>query len=426
MKIFSFDKDIQTAYEQLMHPIAIFHVTEEGVKTVVVSQGFCELFGYASLEHAYQDMKKDSFTIVHPDDVNRIKTEMRRFFTEEGRYEVVYRSNQKDGTPNKMLRSETKFVHMDNGVILAHVWYMDESTDVNQKIIDLAQSVTALLTNMPAMTFSKDVQTQKYLACNQAFADYANKEKPEEVVGLTDLEIFDEDTALHFIEDDKKAFAMDKPYIFYEDVLNAVGNPRRFQTTKLRFVDTTGRECILGLCQDVTEAMQLKKEYDEKLAHANDQAHVDALTGIRNKFAYNELEQKINDRIKKGSQDKFAITIFDVNDLKKINDTLGHQAGDEYIRNACKYICVKFRHSPVFRIGGDEFVAISEGEDYENIDEILFFLSENNEEAKRTGGMVIAYGMARFGDEDENVASVFMRADKLMYENKKNLKKADA
>ncbi|MCR5342366.1 MAG: diguanylate cyclase [Butyrivibrio sp.] len=424
MENFTFDKDIQTAYEQLLQPIAIFHVTEEEVKTVVVSRGFCELFGYADFEQAYKDMENDSFTIVHPDDVNRIKTEMRRFLTEEGRYEVIYRSNQKDGTPNKLLRSETKFIHMDNGVVFAHVWYMDESTDVNQKIIDLAQSVTALLTNMPAMTFSKDVLTRKYLACNQAFADYANKETPDEVVGLTDFEIFDEDTALHFIEDDKKALAMDKPYIFYEDVPDAAGNPRRFQTTKLKFVDTTGKECLLGLCQDITEAMQIKKEYGEKLAYANDQAQIDALTGIRNKYAYNELEQKINDRIKKGIQDKFAITVFDVNDLKKINDTLGHQAGDEYIRNACKYICTKFRHSPVFRIGGDEFVTISEGEDYENIDEILFFISENNKDAKRTGGMVIAFGMSSFSDNDEDVASVFMRADKLMYENKNELKKS--
>ena len=60
---------------------------------------------------------------------------------------------------------------------------------------------------------------------------------------------------------------MNKPYIFYEDVPDAEGNPRRFQTTKLKFVDTTGRECLLGLCHDVTEAMQIKKEYDENVAY---------------------------------------------------------------------------------------------------------------------------------------------------------------
>lgn len=56
---------------------------------------------------------------------------------------------------------------------------------------------------------------------------------------------------------------------------------------------------------------------------------------------------------------------------------MGHQAGDEYIIGACRIICNKFKHSPVFRIGGDEFVAISEGEDYEHIDSILLW-SYNN------------------------------------------------
>jgi hypothetical protein len=86
------------------------------------------------------------------------------------------------------------------------------------------------------------VDTRKYLACNQAFADYAHKETPEGVVGLTDFEIFDPDTALHFIEDDKKALSMEKPYIFFEDVPDAAGNPRQFQTTKLKFIDAIGRE----------------------------------------------------------------------------------------------------------------------------------------------------------------------------------------
>lgn len=70
-------------------------------------------------------------------------------------------------------------------------------------------AVAALLTNMPAMTFSKDISTGKYLACNQSFAEYAHKDTPEGVVGLTDHEIFDKDTADHFVEDDQKALSMD-------------------------------------------------------------------------------------------------------------------------------------------------------------------------------------------------------------------------
>ena len=63
------------------------------------------------------------------------------------------------------------------------------------KLAELMGSISSLLTNMPAMSFSKEAATGKYLACNQALAEYAGKTRPEEVVGLTDAEIFDPETA---------------------------------------------------------------------------------------------------------------------------------------------------------------------------------------------------------------------------------------
>ena len=296
-----------------------------------------------------------------------------------------------------------------------------EEADANRKISELKKSVSDLLTNMPAMTFSKDVNTRKYIACNQAFADYAHKETPEGVVGLTDFEIFDEATAYHFIEDDKKALAMDKPYIFYEDVLDAGGNPRQFQTTKLKFVNDSGRECLLGLCQDVTDAMRIKREYIEKLAIAQSMAEIDSLTGIKNKNAYREREELMNRRILEKRQPEFAIIVLDVNNLKMINDTLGHEAGDKCICNACEIICRTFKRSPVYRVGGDEFVVISQDEDYDRTEELVGVIARHNEEANANDGIVIACGMAKY-DNDKDVISVFNRADKLMYENKKQLK----
>ena len=298
---------------------------------------------------------------------------------------------------------------------------LKEEADSNKKIMKLRKSVSDLLTNMPAMTFSKDVDTGKYLACNQAFADYANKETPEGVVGLTDLEIFDEQTAHHFVEDDKKALAMEGPYIFYEDVPDAAGNPRQFQTTKLKFTDDTGRECLLGLCQDVTDAMRIKREYTEKLAMVQNMAEIDALTGIKNKNAYKEREKLMNTRIQENRQPEFAIVILDVNDLKKINDAEGHEAGDRYICAACDIICQTFKRSPVYRTGGDEFVVISQDEDYARSAELVDVIARHNEDALINGGPVIACGMARHGKES-TVAEVFEVADKKMYENKKSLK----
>ena len=153
---------------------------------------------------------------------------------------------------------------------------LTEEAKAAGKIAELMGSVGALLTNMPAMTFSKDVETGRYLACNQSFAEYAHKASPEGVIGLTDHDIFDPVTADHFVEDDKKATLMDEPYVFFEDVPDAAGFPRNLQTTKLTFKDETGRLCLLGLCVDVTEMTRIKQaeaegrikqqELEEKLA----------------------------------------------------------------------------------------------------------------------------------------------------------------
>ena len=67
-----------------------------------------------------------------------------------------------------------------------------------EKIAELKDRFFSLLNNMPGMAFTKDSKTGRYLACNQAFAEYAGKENPEGVIGLTDAEIFDPETAAHF------------------------------------------------------------------------------------------------------------------------------------------------------------------------------------------------------------------------------------
>ena len=134
-----------------------------------------------------------------------------------------------------------------------------ERVESAAELAELMGSVTSLLSNMPALSFSKDALTGKYLACNQAFAEYANKENPDGVIGLTDYQIFDPVTAAHFAEDDRKALEMDKPYVFFEDVPNAVGTEiRNLQTTKMKFKDSSGRLCTLGMCVDVTEMTRIK------------------------------------------------------------------------------------------------------------------------------------------------------------------------
>ena len=432
-------------------PFAIYQSVDKRVVTIVLSEGFFELSGYKGMDkkEIYDLMDNDMYHDAHPDDISSINNAVYRFVTEGGVYDVIYRI-KRDGE-YRIIHSYGKHIYKEDGTRLAFIWYTDQGAfvgdelneneeisgeyarlqqenerlrkeaDASRKILSLKKSVSDLLTNMPAMTFSKDVDTGKYLACNQSFANYAHKDTPEGVVGLTDLEIFDEDTALHFIEDDKKALAMDKPYIFYEDVPDAAGNPRQFQTTKLKFTDDTGRECLLGLCQDVTDAMRIKREYTEKLALVQNMAEVDALTGIKNKNAYKERENLMNGRIQEHRQPEFAIVVLDVNDLKRINDTEGHEAGDKCICDACEIICRTFKRSPVYRVGGDEFVVISQDEDYTRSEELVGLITQHNEDALSNGGLIIACGMAKY-DKETSVAEVFEAADRRMYENKKYLK----
>jgi len=129
------------------------------------------------------------------------------------------------------------------------------------KIAELQQSMASLFNNIPGISFSKDAETGVYLACNQAFAEYAHKDSPEGVIGLTDEQIFDPETARHFVEDDRMALSMDEPYIFFEDVRDAAGKQKQFQTTKLKFTDSLGRVCTLGMSSDVTDMVRIQREY---------------------------------------------------------------------------------------------------------------------------------------------------------------------
>ena len=166
-----------------------------------------------------------------------------------------------------------------------------------------------------------------------------------------------------------------------------------------------------------------KKDRRKELGSAMRKAYTDSLTGLRNVHAYQETQARYEQRIAEGTLDEFGIVVFDLNGLKTVNDTQGHEAGDRYIREACVMICQQFKHSPVFRIGGDEFVALLEGDDYRNRHALLEAFDRQVEQNKAEGRVVISSGMDVFHPEtDEHYDAVFERADREMYEHKKALK----
>ena len=187
---------------------------------------------------------------------------------------------------------------------------------------------------------------------------------------------------------------------------------------------------ILFLLQRSVKA-QKKVMNEERLIKAlNKQVFVDALTHVRNKGAYDEYLRKLQYRLDLGETAELAIGVFDCDNLKKINDAHGHDKGNLYLRASSKLICHSFEHSPVFRIGGDEFVTVLQGEDYENRAELLRQFEEKQSESRAEAEndwekLSISCGMAVYDPLlDASLRDLARRADQLMYENKRARKEA--
>ena len=181
---------------------------------------------------------------------------------------------------------------------------------------------------------------------------------------------------------------------------------------------------ILMCMENIDKEVQEKAEQKKNLESAERMARRDELTGIKNKNAFTEYIEELNQKIKEKKVNTFAVVMCDVNNLKLINDTRGHSLGDEAIQKTSRMICDIYKHSPVFRIGGDEFVVVLTGNDYDNRVQLLTILrKESNTNARFRSGPVVATGMDIFDSKkDADFNSVFERADQQMYENKQVLK----
>lgn len=181
---------------------------------------------------------------------------------------------------------------------------------------------------------------------------------------------------------------------------------------------------IICCLENIEDEYQEKQEHKQNLKSAELMARRDELTGVKNKNAFKEFTDQIDKNIKEGNRiQPFAVAMFDVNDLKLINDTRGHSFGDEIIQRTSRMICEIYKHSPVFRVGGDEFVVILKGSDYEKRKALLKQLRDESESNRRSRtGPVVASGMAPYEEGDSKLEDVLERADKLMYINKNELK----
>ncbi|MCR5557087.1 MAG: EAL domain-containing protein [Butyrivibrio sp.] len=399
-------------------------------------------FGDLPMERHGEDFfnaaHKDAPAAIYPDDLEQFlntftKENVQKNLDKNGTFNMTYRL-MIDGTPTyvnmKVLPIKTTGNHIIIGVnnVDAQMKQRAEYERIKEEQVAFAR--LSALSSDNICIYVVDPETNEYTeyAIEEEYAALGLSKSGKDffkdaytnsqwTVYAEDLDMFNDmvtkDRILEAVNS-SGAFTL-----YYRLLMN--GQPNYVSLRVGMVEEKDGPKLIVGVF-NIDAQVKRDQEYARNLSAARDKANIDELTGVKNKHAYAEVERRLNDMIAADEISEFAIVVCDLNGLKFINDTYGHQAGDKFIKDGCLIICKTFAHSPVYRVGGDEFVAIVQGTDYDNIAELMQRLSDINRRNKEKGDVVIAAGMAFYKNRDKRVATVFERADARMYENKKMLK----
>ncbi|MBQ8927407.1 MAG: GGDEF domain-containing protein [Oscillospiraceae bacterium] len=385
---------------------------------------------------AAQDIAK----YIHPEDRMRIAQQLRK----DALLQALHGTGNLSLTYRQMLGGRPQYVTMhvvhprnDSEHLVIGVLNIDAQIRREQSMAEESAAFGAIakaLAQRYEVIYRIDIHTDEY-------TEYTASEKYARLkVGSTGKDFFT-DTQRNMKRDiyaedyPMMASAMEKEHLLksmqdtgatslnYRLILD--GRPQ--YVTLFAILPREDADHIIVAVANVDAAKRQELAFREALGSAMDMARRDALTGVKNKHAYVQTESELDAQIGEDTNPPFAVMVFDVNGLKSVNDTLGHSAGDAYIKEACALICTTFKHSPVFRIGGDEFTAILKGSDYENRAALTEALTGLNARNRQAGRVTVAFGSSEFVlGSDLRVQDVFERADKIMYEHKKQMKQQAA
>lgn len=179
-------------------------------------------------------------------------------------------------------------------------------------------------------------------------------------------------------------------------------------------------KAVEKLSLDMRDYVKNLVDQEKELVRLNSMANRDVLTHVGNRNAYEQYVENLHLKMTEGHIE-FGILLADTNGLKRINEEYGNDKGDIYLQKACRVICEVFRHSPVFRMGGDEFAVMLLGEDYLNrqalMDEAqsIYFKSLSDEKTPPWEQVSVSFGLAEYDEEqDRMVKDVYDRADEAL------------
>jgi diguanylate cyclase (GGDEF)-like protein/PAS domain S-box-containing protein len=223
-------------------------------------------------------------------------------------------------------------------------WRLQESRQMLQLVID----------NIPQRVFWKDTELY-FLGGNKAFCADAQLGDPKEIIGKTDSDFAWKEEAEAYRQDDLRTIDSGVARINYEEAQHREdGSVGWLRTSKIPLTDAQGRTVgVLGVYEDITE----RKQLDQRLEHM---ALYDSLTGLPNRAHFlARLEQALDKAKWQGTL--VGLMYFDIDKFKRINDSWGHDVGDEVIVGFAARVKNAIRESDVVgRLGGDEFCLLVE------------------------------------------------------------------
>lgn len=387
----------------------------------------------------FADSRRSIKKFVHPEDQEQViaihyKDAMLKNLKHRNSYSIAYRLVV--GGEVRHIR-HTEIMASDKKHIIVCIENIDdevkarlELAETKQKSITYTQ-IAESLAGQYDLIYYVNVETEYYMefATQKLYGELEISEEGNDFFSIakTNAERIihseDRERLKLFIDKDNLISQLENNRQLIQDYRMVVGNEEpRF--TRMTVTWSSDRTHLIICVEDRDEVVKREKEHLQALNMANEMARKDSLTGTRNKTAFQEYEKEFQTIIDEKRDEPFGFAVCDLNDLKVINDTQGHKAGDDYIKAACKLICQVFAHSPVFRVGGDEFAVVFKGAEYADKEDLVATFRRQVEDNLRMGsGPVVAIGVADYQkDSDTNVDDVFGRADERMYDDKTRLK----
>jgi len=225
----------------------------------------------------------------------------------------------------------------------------ERERESSRKLLDL------VVENVPAAIFLRDARNKRYVLVNRA-AETIWEVSRQDLLGKTAADVFP-------LEDAKKIAARDEELMaspsgglyFAEHEAHTSKGAKRIFTSRLHMVHgvDTAQKYVLGVIEDVTE----RKRADERIVHM---ARHNALTDLPNRVV---LRERLDEALKWRQKDQHvAVLCVDINNLKVVNDTMGHATGDKLLKAVARRLrsCASDGHA-VAHVGGDEFAVIQPG-----------------------------------------------------------------